>query len=85
MNLTAAHDPVADFYADHHGWLQGFAQRAGWSELPAVKTKRVYGVYQGAARSILDYTMVQFMAKALYPTLFKDIDPQAKGSFALEM
>jgi iron complex transport system substrate-binding protein len=77
--------------------LQGFAQRAGWSELPAVKNKRVFGVYQGASRSILDYTMVQFMAKALYPTLFKDIDPQAnylgfykrylpvqaKGSFAL--
>lgn len=77
--------------------LQGFAQRAGWSELPAVKNKRLYAVYQGASRSVLDYTMVQFMAKALYPTLFKDIDPQAnylafyrrylpvqaKGSFAL--
>ncbi|OYQ41426.1 iron ABC transporter substrate-binding protein [Rhodoferax sp. TH121] len=79
--------------------LQGFAQRAGWSELPAVKNKRLYAVYQGASRSVLDYTMVQFMAKALYPTLFKDIDPQAnylafyrrylpvqaKGSFALGM
>ncbi|MGS5089590.1 ABC transporter substrate-binding protein [Hydrogenophaga sp. A37] len=79
--------------------LQGFAQRPGWSELPAVKNKRLYAVYQGASRSVLDYTMVQFMAKALYPTLFKDIDPQAnylsfykrylpvqaKGSFALGM
>lgn len=79
--------------------LQGFAQRAGWSELPAVKNQRLYAVYQGASRSVLDYTMVQFMAKALYPTLFKDVDPQAnylgfyqrylpvqaKGSFALGM
>lgn len=79
--------------------LQGFAQRPGWSELPAVKNKRLYALYQGASRSVLDYTMVQFMAKALYPTLFKDIDPQAnylafyrrylpvqaKGSFALGM
>lgn len=79
--------------------LQGFAQRPGWSELPAVRSKRLYAVYQGASRSVLDYTMVQFMAKALYPTLFKDIDPQAnylnfykrylpvqaKGSFALGM
>ncbi|MGQ0709077.1 MAG: ABC transporter substrate-binding protein [Rhodoferax sp.] len=79
--------------------LQGFAQRPGWSALPAVKDKRVYGVYQGASRSVLDYTMVQFMAKALYPSLFKDIDPQAnylnfykrylpvqaKGSFAQGM
>jgi iron complex transport system substrate-binding protein len=79
--------------------LLGFARRAGWSELPAVKNQRLYAVYQGASRSVLDYTMVQFMAKALYPTLFKDVDPQAnylgfykrylpvqaKGSFALGM
>lgn len=57
--------------------LQGFSQRSGWSSLPAVKNKRVYGVYQGASRSVLDYTMVQFMAKALYPGLFKDVNPEA--------
>nr|WP_315466056.1 ABC transporter substrate-binding protein [uncultured Rhodoferax sp.] len=57
--------------------LQGFARRAGWSELPAIKQQRLNAVYQGASRSILDYTMVQSMAKALYPALFKDIDPNA--------
>lgn len=57
--------------------LQGFGQRSGWASLPAVKNQRVYGVYQGASRTVLDYTMVQFMAKALYPSLFKDIQPEA--------
>lgn len=57
--------------------LQGFTKRSGWANLPAVQNQRVYGIYQGASRSVLDYTMVQFMAKALYPEQFKDIDPVA--------
>nr|WP_315234743.1 ABC transporter substrate-binding protein [uncultured Albidiferax sp.] len=57
--------------------LAGFTQRSGWSDLPAVKNKRVYGVYHGATRSIMDLALLQYMAKSLYPTLFKDLDPQA--------
>lgn len=57
--------------------LKTFTQRAGWNSLPAVKDKRVYGVYQGASRSITDYPSIQYVAKASYPQLFKDIDPQA--------
>lgn len=57
--------------------LQGFAQRSGWSGVNAVKNQKVYGVYHGATRSILDLAMMQYMAKALYPTLFKDVNPQA--------
>ncbi|MBT0569065.1 ABC transporter substrate-binding protein [Curvibacter sp. CHRR-16] len=57
--------------------LQGFTQRHGWSQVNAVKNQRVYGVYHGATRSILDLALMQYMAKALYPTLFKDLDPQA--------
>lgn len=57
--------------------LKGFTQRSGWSEVNAVKKQRVYGVYHGATRSILDLALMQYMTKALYPTLFKDIDPQA--------
>ena len=56
--------------------LKGFTQRAGWSQLPAVKEQRVYGIYQGASRSILDYTMSEYLAKALYPELFKDLKPE---------
>lgn len=57
--------------------LAGFATRKGWSDLPAVKNQRVYGLYQGASRSITDYPMSQYIAKALYPSLFKDINPEA--------
>lgn len=57
--------------------LEGFTKRAGWSELPAVQNGRVYSAYMGASRTIADYTMVQFIAKALYPDLFEDLDPEA--------
>lgn len=57
--------------------LAGFAKRNAWAEMPAIKSKRLYGVYQGASRTVSDYTMVQFMAKALYPELFKDLRPEA--------
>lgn len=57
--------------------LDGFAARPGWSSLPAVQNGRVYGVYQGDSRTIIDYTATQYMAKALYPELFEDVDPQA--------
>ncbi|MFT3691047.1 ABC transporter substrate-binding protein [Paenirhodobacter sp.] len=58
--------------------LEGFTKRAGWDQLPAVQNGQVYGVYMGASRTILDFTMVQFIAKALYPDLFADLDPQAE-------
>ncbi|ADZ90569.1 ABC transporter substrate-binding protein [Marinomonas mediterranea] len=56
--------------------LKGFANRAGWSEMPAVKNERLHGIYQGASRSILDASMAQYIAKSLYPDLFKDANPQ---------
>lgn len=57
--------------------LDGFVARPGWSALPAVENARVHAVYQGNSRTIMDYTAVQYMAKALYPDLFADVDPQA--------
>lgn len=57
--------------------LKGFTERAGWSELPAVQNHRVFAVYHGATRSIMDAALIQYVAKALYPNLFKDLNPQA--------
>lgn len=55
--------------------LDGFKKRQGWAELPAVKNGRLYGIYQGASRTIADGAMIQFMAKQLYPELFADVNP----------
>ncbi len=56
--------------------LKGFTQRAGWSDLPAVKNNRVFAVYHGATRSIMDAALIQYVAKALYPDLFTDLNPE---------
>ncbi|WP_321160311.1 hypothetical protein [Marinomonas rhodophyticola] len=56
--------------------LKGFTQRPGWTHMPAVENNRVFGLYHGASRTILDASMVQFMAKSMYPSLFKDVNPE---------
>ncbi|MEZ7502936.1 ABC transporter substrate-binding protein [Psychrobacter sp. Arc29] len=56
--------------------LKGFTTRSGWEDLPAVKNNRVYGIYHTASRSLSDLAAAQFMAKALYPTAFADVDPE---------
>lgn len=62
--------------ADTQKRLLGFTQRTGWNNLPAVKSGRVYGLYHTASRSLLDLASSQFIAKALYPELFKDLNPE---------
>lgn len=57
--------------------LAGFKQRVGWSSLSAVQNNRLFAAYHGACRTILDGAMVQFYAKALYPELFSDLNPEA--------
>ncbi|WP_432355559.1 ABC transporter substrate-binding protein (plasmid) [Agrobacterium sp. rho-13.3] len=57
--------------------LKAFETRQGWRELPAIKDGKLFGVYQGASRTLSDFAMVQFMAKQLYPEQFKDVDPVA--------
>lgn len=55
--------------------LAGFTRRTGWQNFPAVKNRRVYGIYHTASRSLSDLAAAQFMAKALYPEAFADVDP----------
>lgn len=55
--------------------LAGFKARQGWENVPAVKNNQVFGLYHTASRSISDLAAAQFIAKALYPDLFQDIDP----------
>lgn len=57
--------------------LAGYVARDGWAELPAVQNGRVHAVYQGASRSIADHAMIQYFAKAMYPEVFADLDPDA--------
>lgn len=56
--------------------LQGYTARSGWESLPAVQNGRVYGVYQGASRSITDGAMVEYFAQITYPELFNDLTPR---------
>lgn len=56
--------------------LDAYKKRLGWNSLPAIKNNALYGVYQGASRTLADIAMVEFFAQALYPDLFKDIDAQ---------
>ncbi|WP_332401580.1 ABC transporter substrate-binding protein [Vibrio metschnikovii] len=56
--------------------LAGFKQRLGWSSINAVKNNRMYAAYHGACRTIMDGAMIQFYAKALYPDVFTDLNPE---------
>ncbi|ASK26818.1 ABC transporter substrate-binding protein [Neisseria chenwenguii] len=56
--------------------LAGFTRRSGWQDFPAVKNRRVYGIYHTASRSLSDLASAQLMAKALYPAAFADVDPE---------
>ena len=41
-----------------------------------MKNNRVYAAYHANSRTLSDSASVQFVAKAAYPDLFKDLDPQ---------
>ncbi|UTV30506.1 ABC transporter substrate-binding protein [Photobacterium atrarenae] len=56
---------------------QPYLRRAGWPQLTAVKSGRVYGMYHAGTRTIYDHVFLAFLAKAIYPEAFKDVDPVA--------
>ncbi len=55
--------------------MKPYVERAGWSELPAVKTGQVHAIYHGGARTLSDFVYAQYIGKQLYPDAFKDVDP----------
>jgi iron complex transport system substrate-binding protein len=57
--------------------LEAFATRPGWNALPAIQNHQLFGVYQGASRTLSDFAMVQYIAKALYPQQFATMNPVA--------
>lgn len=57
-----------------------YLQRSGWQDLPAVRNGQVYAIYHGGTRTLYDYAFLRYMAKALYPDAFRDVDPEAELS-----
>ncbi|WP_158969868.1 ABC transporter substrate-binding protein [Chachezhania sediminis] len=60
-----------------HERMRPYMDRPGWDELEAVKNGRVFAVYHGGNRTLYDYAFLQFLAQAIYPEIFADLDPQA--------
>lgn len=60
-----------------HERMQAYMARPGWDGLDAVKNGKVFGLYHGGNRTLYDYAFLQFLAKAMYPEHFADMDPQA--------
>lgn len=60
-----------------HARMQAYMDRPGWDGLDAVKNGKVFGIYHGGNRTLYDYAFLQFLAKAMYPEQFADLDPQA--------
>lgn len=56
--------------------LRGFAAIPDWKNLNAIKNGEVYGVDHGSLRTMVDYTLFQYIAKIMYPETFADINPQ---------
>ena len=53
-----------------------YDSRAGWSDLKAVKNEEVYVISQQLVRDMSDFYSYEFLAKALHPESYKDLDPE---------
>lgn len=55
--------------------LSLYTQRAGWSDLNAIKNGRIYALHYNLYGRPYGFAGVEEMAKMLYPTEFSDLDP----------
>ena len=60
-----------------HARMKAYLERPGWDGLDAVKNGKIIGIYHGGNRTLYDYAFLQYLAKAMYPEHFADMDPQA--------
>ena len=63
-------------FKDANERLKTFKERIGWNDLDAVKNGNLFGGYHGMLRNLSDIFMVEYIAKAAYPDIFKDLDPK---------
>lgn len=55
--------------------LRPYAERAGWSDLAAIREGRIAAIEHGLCRTLYDFVAMQFIGKLLYPAAFADVDP----------
>ncbi len=56
--------------------LMPYAKRELWAGMKAVKNKNVHAIEHGLCRTLYDFVAMQYIAKQLYPEVFKDLDPE---------
>ncbi len=55
--------------------LASYLERSEWKDINAVKNRNLSAVYHDLSRHIFDFAGVEFLAKKIQPTIFKDLDP----------
>lgn len=55
--------------------LAPYAKRDGWAGLTAIRNGELHAIEHGLCRALFDYTAMYYIAKALHPDRFRDIDP----------
>jgi iron complex transport system substrate-binding protein len=67
--------------------LASYLKRNEWKDVNAVKNNNLSAVYHDLSRHVFDFAGVEFLAKKIQPTLFKDLDPMKdlKEFFSLYM
>jgi iron complex transport system substrate-binding protein len=82
IETARAQDPVPlGYYATNREELREslrtFCDRPGWDTLNAIKNQRVWCYHHVLTHGhMFDVISIQVIAKALYPELFKDLDPE---------
>ncbi|MUI53034.1 ABC transporter substrate-binding protein [Aliivibrio fischeri] len=56
--------------------LVSYKNRLGWTTMNAITSGQLYGMHHGLARSLMDFSAIQFMAKQFYPEALQDIYPE---------